>query len=98
MKTEKVSRYLRVYNYYKELIVSGQLQPGTKIPSIRKGSIQLHVSRTTMENAYMLLAAEGYIISKPQSGYYVTDIVEKQKRNSKVTNVQKAKNAAGDLL
>ena len=30
------SRYLRVYEYYKELIVSGQMKPGAKLPSIRK--------------------------------------------------------------
>lgn len=71
--------YLRVYQYYKELILNGQLQADMKLPSIRKASEQLQVSRTTMENAYMLLAAEGYIISKPQSGYYVTDIAAKKR-------------------
>ena len=68
-------RYLRVYEYYKELIVSGQMKPGAKLPSIRKCSLQLQLSRTTVETAYMLLAADGYIISRPQSGFYVTDAV-----------------------
>ena len=31
-----------------------------------------------MKNAYLQLAAEGYIISKAQSGYYVTDIADRQ--------------------
>lgn len=79
LENEKIPRYLRVYNYYKELILSGGLKSGTKLPSIRKGSMQLQMSRTTMESAYLLLAAEGYIVSKPQSGYYVTDIAEKKK-------------------
>ena len=78
LENEELPRYLRVYQYYKELIMSGQLQAGIKLPSIRKASAQLQVSRTTMESAYMLLAAEGYIISKPQSGYYVTDIGSKE--------------------
>ena len=68
-----LNRYLRVYNYYKDLILTGQMTPGTKLPSIRKCSLQLQLSRTTVEAAYLLLAAEGYIISRPQSGYYVTD-------------------------
>ena len=55
----------------------------TKLPSIRKGASELQMSRTTMENAYMLLAAEGYIVSRPQSGYYVTDIAEKQEEGRK---------------
>lgn len=80
LENEELSRYLRVYQYYKDLILSGQLLPNTKLPSIRKGSQQLQMSRTTMESAYLLLAAEGYIISKPQSGYYVTDIAEKQRK------------------
>ena len=79
LENEELPRYLRVYQYYKELIMNGQLQPDTKLPSIRKASVQLQVSRTTMESAYLLLAAEGYIISKPQSGYYVTDIGVKKR-------------------
>ena len=67
------TRYLQVYNYYKDLIVTGRLMPGTKMPSIRRGAIQLGLSRTTIETAYLCLAADGYIISRPQSGYYVTD-------------------------
>ena len=43
-------------------------------------------TETTMENAYMLLAAEGYIVSRPQSGYYVTDIAEKQEEGRKIAS------------
>lgn len=76
-----MARYIEVYEYYKDLIISGQMEPEMKLPSIRKGADQLNISRTTMENAYMLLAAEGYIISHPQSGYYVTDMAKKKKEN-----------------
>ena len=70
---DKISaRYIQVYDYYKELIESGKMQENTKMPSIRKGAEQLGLSRTTIETAYLCLAADGYIISKPQSGYYVT--------------------------
>lgn len=91
LKNEELPRYLRVYDYYKELILSGQMQPGTKIPSIRKCSQQFQMSRTTIENAYLLLAAEGYIVSRPQSGYYVTDIARKQKRQADTRKVQRGK-------
>lgn len=37
--------YLRVYNYYKDLICSGKMQPGTRLPSIRKCAMQLQLSR-----------------------------------------------------
>lgn len=88
LENKEIHRYLRVYNYYKELILSGKMEPDTKLPSIRKGAVQLQMSRTTMETAYMLLAAEGYIISRPQSGYYVTDIARQQTRQT-VPEIQK---------
>ncbi len=67
------TRYLQVYDYYKNLITTGRLVSGTKMPSIRRCAIQLGLRRTTIETAYLCLAADGYIISRPQSGYYVTD-------------------------
>lgn len=72
LQSTSTTRYLQVYNYYKELILSGKLPENTKMPSIRKCSEQLGLSRTTIESAYLCLAADGYIISRPQSGYYVT--------------------------
>lgn len=66
--------YIRVYEKYKGLIVSGKLAAGTKLPSIRMACAELGVSKTTVEAAYLQLEAEGYIKSKPQSGFYVTKI------------------------
>lgn len=91
LENQDIPRYLRVYHYYKELILSGKLAPDTKLPSIRKGAIQLQISRTTLENAYLLLAAEGYILSKPQSGYYVTDIAVQKKKPSDIGEVRKSR-------
>ncbi|MCB7305363.1 PLP-dependent aminotransferase family protein [Bariatricus massiliensis] len=91
LENEKMHRYLRVYNYYKELILDEKLPAGTKLPSIRKGAVQFQMSRTTLESAYLLLAAEGYIISRPQSGYYVTDIAGKRKAGQEVPVFRKVK-------
>ena len=66
--------YMRVYGYYKNMIMNGTLAPGQKIPSIRRCSEELEISRTTVENAYMSLAADGYIISRKNSGFYVSSI------------------------
>lgn len=73
-RSEGTLLYMQLYDYYKELILDGKMKQGTKLPSIRKCAAQLQVSRTTAEMAYMLLAADGYIISRPQSGYYVTGL------------------------
>lgn len=74
LETKSGHLYAQVYQYYKDLILSGKLLPGTKMPSLRHCSQELEISRTTVESAYLQLAADGYIISRPQSGYYVTDI------------------------
>ncbi|MCI7814765.1 MAG: PLP-dependent aminotransferase family protein [Robinsoniella sp.] len=80
LKLENTSDHLytQVYQYYKDLILSGKLLSGSKMPSLRRCSRELEISRTTVESAYLQLAADGYIISRPQSGYYVTDIPQKQ--------------------
>ncbi len=75
--------YMEVYEYYKKLILEGKMVPGSKMPSLRKCSQELKLSRTTIETAYLQLAADGYIIAKAQSGYYVTEIAS----HHHITNV-----------
>src|ERR671913_867721 len=53
------------------LIDAGTLRVGQRIPSVRKLSIQLKVSISTVLQAYRLLENRGRIEARPQSGYYV---------------------------
>ena len=66
--------YIQLYNYLKDEITKGSILAGEKLPSLRKISQNLSISITTSELAYNQLLVEGYIISKPQSGYYVASI------------------------
>ena len=52
LDNQSVHRYMRVYNYYKQLILSQQLAPGSRLPSIRRCAAELQMSRTTVETAY----------------------------------------------
>ena len=70
--------YMEVYEHYKKLILEGKMIPGSKMPSLRKCAQELKLSRTTIETAYLQLAADGYIIAKAKSGYYVTGIASRQ--------------------
>ena len=83
-KNEKrtTHRYMEVYEYYRQLILDGKMTPGSKMPSLRKCSQELKLSRTTIETAYLQLAADGYIMAKAQSGYYVTEIASHQHKSS----------------
>lgn len=47
---------------------------GDKLPSIRKVASLYNLSKTTVESAYAQLYAEGYIESRPKSGYYVSEV------------------------
>lgn len=67
-----MKKYLELYEYYKEQIESGTLRQGMPVPSIRKCASLTGYSKTTVENAYFALAADGYILSTERSGYYVS--------------------------
>ncbi len=60
-----------LYISIKEDIVRGKLKRGERLPSKRALAEHLGVSTLTVENAYVQLVAEGYLDSRPRSGYYV---------------------------
>jgi DNA-binding transcriptional MocR family regulator len=63
--------YEQVANHITKLIDQGTLQPGERVPSIRKLSSQMEVSISTVLQAYMVLESREWIEAKPQSGFYV---------------------------
>lgn len=81
-----MSKYNELYNRIKKEITDGQIDYGKKLPSVRKSSELYGVSRTTVQNAYFALSADGYIISEPQSGYYVSYKKKKKSAESKAEN------------
>lgn len=68
-----MKKYVEIYEYYKNLILSGQLKHGDKMPSVRSATSIFNVSKTTIQNAYFDLQADGYIIASPKSGYFITE-------------------------
>ncbi len=64
--------YMQIYDYYKHLIENGKMPEGTRLPSIRRCAEERGVSKTTVEQGYMCLCDDGYILPKSQSGYYVS--------------------------
>jgi len=68
----KTPLHIQLYQQMKEEIVTS-LKVGDKLPSIRKVATLYNLSKTTVESAFGQLYAEGYIESRPKSGYYVSD-------------------------
>src|SRR5471030_1284613 len=57
----------------REAIRCARLVPGTRLPSSRRLSEQLEISRNTVVRAYDLLLMEGIVESRPASGIYVAE-------------------------
>lgn len=68
--------YEQIYEYIREEIRKGNLLQGERLPSARFLSDYLQISRTTVDMAYGQLVAEGYLVAKPKSGYFVGDVRE----------------------
>jgi GntR family transcriptional regulator/MocR family aminotransferase len=66
--------YWQLYDYIKHQILLGEISRDEKLPSLRSLSESLNLSITTINLAYSQLNVEGYVYSKPQSGYYVSNI------------------------
>ena len=64
-------KYEIAFNYIQKMVRQGVLLPGSKIPSIRKLSQQLGLSPITVQHSYDLLQAQGLVVAKPRSGYFV---------------------------
>lgn len=78
--------YMQIYEQIKKQIITKEIPGGSKLPSIRALCTTLNVSRNTVETAYQQLSSEGYIESKPGSGYVSLDLecmdfLNKDKKN-----------------
>ncbi|WP_400247782.1 PLP-dependent aminotransferase family protein [Niallia sp. JL1B1071] len=63
--------YIQLYHYFKTEILTGKIEAGAKLPSIRYLASVLHISKNTVIDAYQQLWMEGYVESKEKSGYSV---------------------------
>lgn len=66
----KIPLYEQLYFSVRNELETGRIKAGEKLPSKRELASHLKISVVTVETAYSQLAAEGYIISKPGSGFY----------------------------
>ncbi len=68
----KQPAYRQIYQRVVALISTGQLPPGGRLPAIRTLAHELGLAQGTVEAAYDLLSAEGYIIAKGAAGTFVS--------------------------
>lgn len=68
--------YLQIYQQIKSQIRDGSLAENERLPSKRQLASRLSISVNTVNAAYSQLVSEGFLISKPQSGFYVCHLDE----------------------
>jgi GntR family transcriptional regulator / MocR family aminotransferase len=65
-------RYREIYQRIRDAIAEGKLVAGDRIPAARTLAAELKVARGTVDAAYTLLAAEGFLIGKRRHGTFVS--------------------------
>ena len=63
--------YEQIVERYQFLILKNILEPGEKMPSVRQMAAELSINPNTIQRAYAMLEAEGYIVSVRGKGSFV---------------------------
>lgn len=69
--TDSRPLYEQITEKMKDLIIGGYLGENDKFPSVRDLAASLAINPNTIQKAYKLLEADGYIFAKPAKGYFV---------------------------
>ena len=68
-----VPLYEQLYRSLAAEMRAGTLTAGTRMPGKRRLAAELSVSVNTVDTAYQMLAAEGYLTARERSGFYVQE-------------------------
>jgi GntR family transcriptional regulator len=72
--------YAQIANRIKVGVASGELRPGTGLPSVRQLAGQLRINPATVVQAYRELETEGFVEMRQGAGTFVRE-VEPSRRN-----------------
>lgn len=70
---QSLALHLRVQRALRSLILEGALAPGLKLPATRMLAQSLGIARDTVENAYVQLQRDGFVVRREGSGSYVSE-------------------------
>ncbi len=68
-----MTRYEKLASQIRQQIEDDIWQVGDRLPSLRESVKQSGLSLMTVVQAYQLLESQGWIVARPQSGYYVAN-------------------------
>ena len=64
--------YTQIIDSFKEQITAGILRTGDKLPSVRELAVQLAINPNTIQRSYRALESEGWIVTVPGKGCFVS--------------------------
>ena len=70
-RRREVPVYEQVADQVRRLVASGDLEPGTALPSVRQLAGDLGVNLNTVARAYRLLQDEGFLVIRDRAGVVV---------------------------
>lgn len=85
-----MTRYEQLAQQLREQIRTGVWQEGDKLPSLRETVRRSGLSLMTVLSAYQLLESQGWVRSRPQSGYFVAPTREETRYASPSQPLQPA--------
>lgn len=68
--------YQQLYDSLAAQIRDGRLRTGDRLPGKRSLAAQLAVAVNTVDTAYQMLVAEGYLEARPKSGFFVLEYTD----------------------
>ena len=71
--------YEQVEEKFRNLILKGVLEPGSRMPSVRQLAMELSINPNTIQRAYMQLEQEGLIYPVKGTGNFIADSEEVRK-------------------
>lgn len=69
--------YIQLVEMLKTEIVSGRIQSGARLPSVRELASQVRVNPNTLQKALLQLESEGLIYTERTNGKFVTEDEER---------------------
>lgn len=70
-ESSSLPRYRQIYGQLRDMIMTGKLPAGMRLPPSRKLAKEHNLARVTVTSAYDQLRAEGYVISQIGAGTFV---------------------------
>lgn len=87
-QTNPTPLYEQIANQIAERILSGELPPGSELPSIRQLAADLVISVITTKRAYQELEAKGLIITRPGVGSTVAAISAHDRQTMRAAEIK----------